>query len=72
MDEAPIVPNGEVLELASAPNPDAAKAEDEVSGCLLVVPLGAVVDVASGDLLLARAPKGDTAEVLANPLVAGI
>ena len=62
-DEVPIVPNGEALEEASLPNPEAANAEADVCGW------------GGGDfeeVMLARDAKGDIAEAFANPEVGGI
>jgi hypothetical protein len=53
-------PKPEVLEPERALKPDAANALDEVVGS------------AEGDLLPARAPKGEVADAFANPLVGGI
>jgi hypothetical protein len=61
-------PNGDFEELANAESPDDANAEDDV--CCFSWAAGSGSDVGftvGGDLDDARDPKGDRAEVLANP-----
>ncbi len=61
-------PNGDFDELANAESPDDANAEDDVDWFSFAAASGSgvcfLIDGALGD---ARAPKGDTAEVSANP-----
>ena len=58
--EVPKVPNGEVLEPDIAPKPEDAKVDEAA----------AELPNTEGDLL-ARVPKGEMADVFANPLVGG-
>ena len=68
-DKAPIVPKGEVVEAASAPNPDAANAEDEVCLSLAVSVLG--LDEGSGDLLRRFVSGREMAVVFEGSLAGG-
>ena len=71
-DVAPREPNGDVDDADRAANPEAAKADDDVWVCPLLLLDPKVESVLPGDVVLPRVPKGDSFEVFAKPLEGGI
>lgn len=68
LEDVPNLPKGDFEALAKAESPDDANADDDVCCSSLAAASGSgVCRAIDGDLGDARVPKGETADVLANP-----